>query len=404
MSSILSTLRRDYKQSQCERGTIIERPPISFIPDEGLMDATKSHELLVRVSEDVATNTIRIKVPILGLATAEEYIGWEIDLRNVIRRKPCASAMSKFDMTDMLTAGNSQARWREIVREVTETRPAIIDGAAGARGIAPGHTNETFESCLSRFKGHFFPKSAIRAQKIYLRNHVKKPGHMPSRVCEQRLREINGYLASFPGSTTNSPMHDDELADIYTRMAPRKFQEQLLLSRAPDNLSLQQVAEYFEQLETTTIVEQSKASQGKAPAEPRGEQPSTRKGSSNRKRHKRSASNGKPSGKPEAATRSASGKWCTLCADHGGRPETHQTADCKRWTVNPTGSGHGGSAEKRSNSGSIGKRGKGKKGTDELHALQAQVNKLMHSQQKLTKALSKKRKRGADLSDDSESE
>jgi len=369
------------------------------------MDANKFHELLVRVSESVPTNTVRIKVPILGLATPEEYLGWETDLRNVIRRKPCTSAMSKFDMTDMLTAGNSQAQWRSIVRDVTETRPADIGGAAGALGPAPGCTNETYESCLTRFKGHFFPKNAIRAQKSYMRNHIKKPGHMPSRVCEQRLREINGHLASFPGGSSTSPMLDDELADVYTRMASRKFREQLLLSRAPDDLTLQQVAEYFEQLETTTLVEDSKATKGKASAEPKSEQASTRKGSKNRKRHKRSDSNGRPSGQPEATTRSAHGKWCTLCADHGGRPETHQTADCKRWKVNSTGSSHGGSAGKRGNSGGQGKKGKkNHNGTDELHALQTQVNKLMQSQQKLTKALSKKRKRGADLSDDSDSE
>jgi len=326
MPPVLSTLRRDFKQRQCERGGHFDRPPISFIPNDPLLDESHAHELAIRVSETKSNNTIRVRVPILAMATPEEFLDWEDQRLNVIRRKPCSTALSKFDMTEILLSGEAKSRWKEVVREVMETESASIQGAAGATEPAPGRTDETFASCLARFKATFFAKNAIRTQKNYLRNHVKKPGHMLSRICENRLRELNGLLAKFPGGDHHTPMPEDELSDIYIRMAPRKFQETLRSTKSPDDMSLLEIAEYFEILETMQTVDERKAQQEKAPDDSSSENPSAHKGC-NRKWHKRSGSNGKPSGKPEATNRSASGKWCTFCADHGGRPETHQTTD-----------------------------------------------------------------------------
>ena len=212
MPPVLSTLREDFKQQHAERGGSFERPPIPFIPDKSRVDEAQEHEVTLRVSPDgngaEKNNVIKKKVPVFSDGTPEDILFWQDELRQVLKRKPCTSAESKFDMTEVLLAGDALVHWKEFIRMETESPSRTVD--TGKLVAAPGRTEGTFEASLKKLVKHYFPKNAARIQKNYMRNHLRQPREMKAKLAVSRLRDMNGMLAKFPGAGA-TVLEEDEL-------------------------------------------------------------------------------------------------------------------------------------------------------------------------------------------------
>eukprot|EP00957_Ditylum_brightwellii_P069132 5249253-Ditylum_brightwellii.AAC.1 len=72
---------------------------------------------------------------------------------------------------------------------------------------------DTYKVCLGLLKKQYFLQNAVRLQKNYLCNHIKKPNKLPVKNTAARLREINSMLPRFP-TPNNDPMVEDKLCNI----------------------------------------------------------------------------------------------------------------------------------------------------------------------------------------------
>eukprot|EP00957_Ditylum_brightwellii_P209017 15359900-Ditylum_brightwellii.AAC.1 len=83
----------------------------------------------------------------------------------------------------------------------------------------------------------------------YLCNYIKKPNKLSIKNTAVRLRNINGMMARFlaPG---NNLMADDELCNILYQMVKHDWHDALRKSgRNPSNMNLQDLTDYFKQIE-----------------------------------------------------------------------------------------------------------------------------------------------------------
>eukprot|EP00957_Ditylum_brightwellii_P005316 405692-Ditylum_brightwellii.AAC.1 len=183
-----------------------------------------------------------------------------------------------------------------------------------------GMCGPIFAICLQDLKSHDFLKNASCLQKAYLCNHIKKPNKLSIKNTATRLRDVIGMLAKFlvPG---NTPMMDDELCGILYRMVKHDWRNALCKSgRNPSDMNLQDLTDYFEQIELLEVVKQK--SKTIVVDDDNDEQ---KKFSSHHTKSAKAKANvkGKPPGKERK-------KVCVLCQQFGGNPNYHTAKDCYR--------------------------------------------------------------------------
>lgn len=305
---------------------------IPFVPPERNEDLGKDEylELTLRVNRanmsTGASNVVKKKLRIMKHGPIEELFLWKQDVLDAIRRKPCLSAQSKFEMAEMLLAGDPLASWKEYKRGECEAVQV-------EEGEARGETQETFESTMRRFFAHHFPRAvnSARRQTQYLRTLLRKPRSVSIHTFILRLKQLNRYLPFFP-EPDNVELDEATLVEVVIGVIPLKWKTELVREKYDVGAkTLQEVETRLEMLEVSEALE--KASLGKNFPDP-----VKIKMDRNIGPQMRTKSKIKPSGsvkigrrgkfKKQAEDESDDNPLCKLCTMFGGNPDSHSTNKC----------------------------------------------------------------------------
>eukprot|EP00568_Trieres_chinensis_P012725 CAMPEP_0183291700 /NCGR_PEP_ID=MMETSP0160_2-20130417/1018_1 /TAXON_ID=2839 ORGANISM="Odontella Sinensis, Strain Grunow 1884" /NCGR_SAMPLE_ID=MMETSP0160_2 /ASSEMBLY_ACC=CAM_ASM_000250 /LENGTH=403 /DNA_ID=CAMNT_0025452537 /DNA_START=256 /DNA_END=1467 /DNA_ORIENTATION=- len=386
MPPVLSTLR-DIDQRHAEKRGGFERPPIPFVPNASLLSDQRRHEVTLKVSPSGENgdknNVIKKFVYVFGEGSPEDFLLWADDLRMVIERKPCKSAAAKFDLTELLLTGEALLHWKETVARICDT--ASKDAETGEAASPVGRTDDTYGACLALLKTFYFPKNAARIQKIYLRQHLRLPHELSVRAAAARLRDINGMIRKFPGRGTE-PLPDDELADILVRMVPGKYRDMLRATKKVEEMTLHEVIDYFETLETMQRFKEGGGGSDKPAAGPAGGQrsPSRNRQRAERQKKKRGREQGDHSAPPAPGPSHSTTwrKWCSMCAEFGGRPDSHHTSQCRKWSAQEKRRPHAGRSGPSERPNKKQKKYHGGEVAEQLHLLKDTVKSFAKSVKK----------------------
>ena len=86
--------------------------------------------------------------------SVEDLFEWRRDVDDVLVRKPCNTAISRFEMVEVLLSGDPLVTWREIRRAETMTIPV--------GGVAQGDSDDAFDSVMRRFFLALLPEAHKR--------------------------------------------------------------------------------------------------------------------------------------------------------------------------------------------------------------------------------------------------
>lgn len=329
----------EFDQKDAEKGSPLDRPPVSFIPDKSLLDLESKATVILRSDVKDSDSTYKRSVPIVEIMTVEDAFYWEDEIMRIIKYKPCKEAESRFDMAEIFLSGAALETWKGIKTDICDTDKLAADGT---RLVKPGRTKATFAVVLRAFIQSHFPsttKHPARVQKDYIRFNLRAPYGLPMKQVGHRLVALSNYCARMPGNA-NKALDEDELCAILVRMVKPNWREQLQTSNAirRDELTLQQHIEFFEQLEVNeAVVRGNKKNKNQPPSEKDVEKnKSSKKGNRHNSRKRGGQSTKDPPNKGPATTNKSNytgNKLCKLCELYGGAKNTHNTDDCRRHKV-----------------------------------------------------------------------
>ena len=191
--------------------------------------------------------------------------------------------------------------------------------------------------------------------------------------------------------------------DIFVRMASKHFRDILRACKKQEEMSLQDVADYFETLETMeTIKKGDPKKSGPLPVTPGtadGQKPESKSRARRKRKSVQWQSDSSPATQGQKPKPNSPGKRCVLCAEFGGRPETHSSSECRKWRVS-----HNGRSANERRENKKPRRAETVNAVEELQALQTMVKKLTKKQKSLQRTMDKKRRHVAESSDDSSSD
>lgn len=93
----------------CNRGKPDERPPIPFVPQPSKLQIDSRHEFQLRINPTESKGTFKKYFYVLSTGTSEYVLNWALDVKIVLKNKPCDTAESRFDLTEVLLAGDAKA-------------------------------------------------------------------------------------------------------------------------------------------------------------------------------------------------------------------------------------------------------------------------------------------------------
>eukprot|EP00957_Ditylum_brightwellii_P012192 921029-Ditylum_brightwellii.AAC.1 len=174
-------------------------------------------------------------------------------MQEIVKCKLFDRAEGKFNLVEAILDGDALTHWLKFNRvevAMTSKNPDGLDT------VPLGMCNPTFAICLQDLKKHYFPKNTSHLQKAYLCNYIKKPNKLSIKNTAARLRNVNGMLAKFL-VLGNTPMVDDELCNIVYQMVKHDWCDAICKSgRNPSNVNLQDLTDYFKQIELLEVVKQ----------------------------------------------------------------------------------------------------------------------------------------------------
>ena len=74
----------------------------------------------------------------LVLGPPEDILNWAIDVKVVLKNKPCETAESRFNLTEVLLAGDAKATWLD--KKITSKTTTINDNQGVSKEVAVGQT------------------------------------------------------------------------------------------------------------------------------------------------------------------------------------------------------------------------------------------------------------------------
>ena len=313
--------------SDAERGTLVHRPPIPFIPEKAIVDSEKelkneTVELKFKYAStqgrNTKTETYSKKYMVFKTGPIELLLKYVINVRDAIKKKATKSPEMMFEIAEMLLGGDAKTRWDDAKLRETET----LDENPGDDEIAQMNTTisqDTYDETLRTFLKSYLDKHSSKRQKQYMRNYIRKPRMLKVKMCAARLRELNGYLRYFPGQGSG-PMPEDELVDILHRMLPVAWKKDLLKSSDdPFDTSLSKFEERLERLEQSFDADKESA---------RKSNKSSKSSKNNDKIEKRKNQNDKKR-KRNDTSQGGRKKFCHICNLLGNRDDNHNTIDCR---------------------------------------------------------------------------
>ena len=452
MNSTKST--ESLKDSECEKGQLAIRPPISYVPPTDLHGSTESETIKVKLPDGT---TVSVKAfssgnnedYILHLAAifrlfeqkglksevevrAKAFMDQTGVLKDVQKKLYVSAAAGKkktlsdedklelegteelvseakaehlkavlkpFDLVRQLLIGEARTQWDKIVTEMFDRDSWIgVDGKThdGKRV----RTWKSLKDCIELHKLTVLPADAAEKQRFYVQQVVRKPQRVTIRQYMSRMGVLNDYIAHLP-SIYYSPKAVSSTVKGNVIFGEGELASIILASTPQSwqnqyNLTHSTVPEspraLLPELENIErVMNERYAEKQKAKGQSKVAKP---EGGGNPSPKKRSS--GGSSDRVPKKVRTE--KFCQRCKTHGGPHQTHNTNDCRKYDKD--GKPLGKSAGKPSDSAKPYK----KYGGDKQMAFMTAMFESFQKGLKKDKKSKKRKKRYDSSSSDSDSE
>ena len=453
MSSTKST--ESLKDSECEKGQLAIRPPISYVPPTDLHSSTESETIKVKLPDGT---TVSVKA--FSSGNNEDYIlHWaaifrlfeqkglksDVEVRAKLARDQMGvlediqkslsgsaatgkkktptdaeklelegteklvseakaeflkAVLKPFDLVRQLLIGEARTQWDKIVKEMFDRD--TWTGVNGKTHDGPRlRTWKSLMDCIELHKLTVLPADAAEKQRFYVQQVVRKPQRVTIRQYMSRMGVLNDYIAHLPSIFYSSK------AVASTVKGNVIFGDgelaSIILASTPQtwqnqyNLTHSTVPEspraLLPDLENIErVMNERYAEKQKAKGKSKLDKPD---GGGNPSPKKRSS--GGSSERVPKKVRSE--KFCQRCKTHGGPHQTHNTSDCRKYDKDgkPLGTAPG----KPSDAGKPHKKFGGDKQMAYMTAMFESIQKGLKKQKKGSK---KRKKRYDSSSSDSDSE
>jgi len=309
---------KDPSEAERKGGMFGVKGIIPFIPEaiDPSLEERGCVEFVVKVNQSGTlskNNSVKRRIQKFSYGTTEELLRWKRELDSIIASKPVTDPMGKFNTAELILSDDPLNTFKEYRRGVCESIPNVPGGQA------PGETNETFQSVVNRFLGHYFPKAhrnPAGTQKKYMRCHLKKPRGVRVNQVFLRIYQMNALLPLFP-EPDNHMFTDLELVDIIITMMPQQWQHQMAksLNFEPTEATLPELQTALEKLELLDDVESKKD----------GGDSSKNKSSKDKSNKQKGQFKHEQKSKKFKAN---NGKECPLCSVLGGKADNHTLESC----------------------------------------------------------------------------
>ena len=323
--------------------------------DKAVLTAKKAEKVLEKAEKKVDDAELHLKMveeAKLGAAdvtTAKKAVAEAKASRDSARSKheeskgkPAEHARKAFDLYGTFLSQEAREVWNKIVKEHTEDLPHV-DLRGQSHAVTPGKTWKSLKDCVIRHLKTEFAHDAAESQKYYMTHNLRKSQKVKVRHFSERIQTLNRYIGYLPSlynspnavSTTEleKPLKEAELAQLLLSMCPRKWGLKYKLTQKTVPTSVSSLVEVLETIEDSEALDKPK------PVQPK-EGSGKRKGmqSYNDRIPKKAKSNPK--------------RLCRYCDKWGGKPLTHDTANCARYNPDGTTKSSYGKGAAKGSSGS----------------------------------------------------
>ena len=371
------------KNKECERGRMIKRPPISYIPID--MDESGKHQKPL-IQKILLPDGSQFSVPMwTGNGNDEQFLLHTIMARDACARKGLFDDYSEavlrlkktvekletlhdieLESLDATAASETRVEKKKTKRirvltvkkkiEIAESMFSTYTGLLGPeakphldsivaqqvncdkwknlQGVIQSPALEksisAFNDCVTYHLLTCFTNDAAERQKLYMTHSLRKPNKVTIRVFVQRVQQLNSYLQHLPclydsawatGNTKQVvPYNEADLSCMILNMCPPSWLDQ---NNLVEKFLPQDIRGLLPRLEAI-----EKCETGKPPtAKVSNNIAETHKNTGKQKR----GGNVPPNDKKVARKKSQSKKYCSLCKKYGGAQETHNTNECSKY-------------------------------------------------------------------------
>ena len=157
--------------ADAERGTLVHRPPIPFIPEKAIVDAEKDAKCetvelkfkpIPRQNWNAKTEKYAKKYIVFKTGPTELLIKYIINIRVAMKKKSTTSAEMMFEIVEILLGGDAKTRWDDAKLRETETL-GENPGDSKVTQMISNITEETYNNTLRTFlKGYLDKHSSKR--------------------------------------------------------------------------------------------------------------------------------------------------------------------------------------------------------------------------------------------------
>ena len=309
-------------------------PPIPFDPpkkkgrkDKGSPksnddeDSTKYVSMDVRLDPtDKHSEKVTRKLKVFEDGTPEEYCKWRIDYDDLVANPAFSKPEAKVSLLLTILKGKS----RDSFMTYYDKQKRANEEATEDEKVSP----DTLVHCtlndlaLEVFKVPY----AARRQKHYMRNCLSFTG-TAVRDWGTRLMELNKYFPHFPvdewndGLVMQTSLPDDEINDILDRAKPIEWQLTMLKSNLDvQNMSWEQIMEYYEKLELSEKLQNKHKDQDAKPSGHSGKRKRGKGGTQDQRKTEKSSTRGTKAEPTRKEACAHCGKW-------------HVAPDAECWTL-----------------------------------------------------------------------
>jgi len=303
-----------------------------------------------------STSTFKINAFILrDHMGVEEFIVWQQQLQKIIEKQPIKAVSDKVAMVQQLLEGDrlvafesalavakmerqqeaDEKNRRDSKKTATATTTSTSgeskdeekekesDKKKGAKAIATLKEVD-FKNMLQTVANHVFPQQALRFQRRYMRQSLRKPKTTTARAFVARMTQMNTYLEYFPPFKSGQVLSSEDFMELLEASIPNSWRKEFRRTGYdPADHDLITFVERCERVEFHEGIDDTKFNSNKSSNGPRANTESSTSGKPGAKSHAKSSREANNKSKNNNNKNSRSTEWCALHECFG-----HSTADC----------------------------------------------------------------------------
>ena len=244
------------------------------------------------------------------------------------------TAEKTFSMYANLLSTEKRMAWDKIVARQCDA--AGWTDLKGVRHEKPRlKTMKSFLDCTKHHVLTMFPMDAAEVEKNYIATVLKKPNRIPIRAFFTRVEQLNSYIALLP-SIYNSPMattstklarpfSESDLAGHLLQACPESWVNQYNMNQPHVPQDLTKLLLVLENIEKASLALNAPTKSPSLNGQGHGS------GNGNSEKRK-----GNPSSNRIPKKKKMTEKHCVSCQKYGGRSDTHNTNECKKYDKDGT--------------------------------------------------------------------